>query len=505
MQATLSWIAPTSGANTYNIYRGTASGQESGAPLATGVTSPTYVDTDPALTPGQVYYYEVTAVLNGVEGAVSNEASATPTSPVPASPTIYSAVSTNTQIALSWSSVTYATTYNVYRGTTSGGESTTPVASGLSSLSYTDTGLTDGTTYFYTITAVGPGGTSPPSAEVAATPYAAPTGLAVIPGDVEALLTWLPVTGAATNGGGYIVYRSTTSGGPYTQVNGTPITGGNAYLDTSNDNGLVTGTAYYYVVAYLDGYGTLSSQSTQASATTVAAAGQWAISNTPTDSSSSPVYSANGHSSASTTNTTAIVSAGSAGPVSVDTPETATADCTGPWTATWVASNPTAEPGLYVLDEVQSQAVNDQDNGSGTGEASISITSGLSLATVDLDSAVALAGVPVITNTIDTSTAGIVNFGFGYALHSVTLTQTGSTSTAYTESKSNTVHIYHVFTPGYFVNNFASGATITLTFNTAAGSITAGSDAPPGTPSGVGWSAYGLVSDVFTDYVAGGN
>ena len=57
-----------------------------------------------------------------------------------------------------------ATSYNIYRGTTSGGEATTPVANTTSVL-YTDKGLSPSSTYFYNFTAVNACGESAHSAE----------------------------------------------------------------------------------------------------------------------------------------------------------------------------------------------------------------------------------------------------------------------------------------------------------------------------------------------------
>ena len=69
-----------------------------------------------------------------------------------------------------------ATSYNIYRGTTSGGEAATPVANTTSVL-YTDKGLSANTDYFYEFTAVNSCGESARSAEDSSkTPPPAPTG-----------------------------------------------------------------------------------------------------------------------------------------------------------------------------------------------------------------------------------------------------------------------------------------------------------------------------------------
>jgi hypothetical protein len=74
----------------------------------------------------------------------------------------------NGVVTLSWGAVSGATSYSVYRGTSAGGE--TLYQSGLSTTTYSDTGVTNGTTYFYQVSAVNAGGQSPRSAEVSATP-----------------------------------------------------------------------------------------------------------------------------------------------------------------------------------------------------------------------------------------------------------------------------------------------------------------------------------------------
>ncbi len=120
-----------------------------------------------------VQYTTVTdnALVSGIE-ILNGSSSPSPT--VPAAPTgpAASAASTS-QINLSWTASSDATSYNVKRSTTSGGSYTT-VATGLTGTSYTDTGLTNGTTYYYVVSAGNAIHESPVSAELAATPGSAP-------------------------------------------------------------------------------------------------------------------------------------------------------------------------------------------------------------------------------------------------------------------------------------------------------------------------------------------
>src|SRR5690349_14510969 len=69
-------------------------------------------------------------------------------------------------------------------------------------------------------------------------PRATPTGLTAMPGNAQVSLTWKASAGATT----YNVSRSTTSGGPYTQIANTVAT-------NDTDASLKNGTTYYYVVA----------------------------------------------------------------------------------------------------------------------------------------------------------------------------------------------------------------------------------------------------------------
>jgi fibronectin type III domain protein len=89
----------------------------------------------------------------------------------PPVPTGLTATAGNAQVQLSWNASTGATGYNVKRATTSGGPYTTIAA--VATTSFTNTGLTNGTTFFYVVSATNANGESANSSEVSATPLAA--------------------------------------------------------------------------------------------------------------------------------------------------------------------------------------------------------------------------------------------------------------------------------------------------------------------------------------------
>ena len=108
--------------------------------------------TDSGLTAGTSYSYTVSAVdSSGNEGAQSTAVQATTTGtnpglPAPSGLTVGTV--TSSSIALSWSAVSGASSYDVYRN------GTQVNSAAVTGTSYTDTGLATGTTYSYTVAAV---------------------------------------------------------------------------------------------------------------------------------------------------------------------------------------------------------------------------------------------------------------------------------------------------------------------------------------------------------------
>jgi beta-galactosidase len=183
---TLGWTAVTPPANCtvsfYNIYSSTTSGFTPSPSnlIASGITSASYADTGlPDLT---TYYFKVEAVdADGTSAASSQATASTPVTPpcstVPPAPGGLTATATSPNvIGLTWTPVTppancTISSYNVYRSTTSGftPSSGNLVANGVTTASYSNTGLTAYTTYYFVVEALDADGASAASAQATAT------------------------------------------------------------------------------------------------------------------------------------------------------------------------------------------------------------------------------------------------------------------------------------------------------------------------------------------------
>lgn len=166
---------------------------------------------------------------------------------VPSVPTGLSATAGNTQVTLTWNPTSGATSYNVFRSTSPGAEGTVAYSSPAGN-SYTDTGVTNGTTYYYKVSAANANGQSAQSSEVSAKPNippAAPSGLtAAAASGTVVNLAW---TNNATGATGNEIWRSTNN------ANFTKIVTTAATATTYSDTTAVKSTTYYYKVDATNG------------------------------------------------------------------------------------------------------------------------------------------------------------------------------------------------------------------------------------------------------------
>jgi len=209
--------------------------------------------------------YSITAVAIDEAGNVSARSTAVSvtvgsSATVPSAPTLTSATAGNGQVALAWSAPasnggSAISGYRVYRGTSSGAETLLTTLGVVTS--YTNTGLSNGSTYYYRVSALNSVGEGALSNELSATPVAAatvpsaPLNLAASsrrPHGVN--LAW---SAPASNGGsaisGYRVYRGTSSGAETLLTTLGVVT---SYTDTATSKG----TVYYYKVVAFNAVGT---------------------------------------------------------------------------------------------------------------------------------------------------------------------------------------------------------------------------------------------------------
>lgn len=189
--------------------------------------------------------------------------------PGPGAPANLTAVPGDHQLTLSWMSGGNSTEYQIYRGENkSDSEAVTPVGTttATTATTFTDTGLVNGTTYYYNVSATNAIGISPDSNEITAvpaippTPPATPAGVTATPGDGIVTVSWESVAGATA----YAIYRGTTAGGEAK----TPITTVPSPATSFTNTGLANGTAYYYKVAAVNSAGS-SAESAEVTATPI--------------------------------------------------------------------------------------------------------------------------------------------------------------------------------------------------------------------------------------------
>ena len=162
------------------------------------------------------------------------------------------------QVTLAWSAVSYASSYSAKRSSTGAAGSYSTIAT-TTGTSYLDTGLADGTTYFYVVSAsnsCGSSGDSSSSGGTTAPP--APTGFYGVGSSSYTTLYWNSTPGAYA----YQIKRANVSGGSYT-------TSGAIFAQSYTDSPLAEGTSYFYKVYAQSVSGAAGPDSSELSVSTI--------------------------------------------------------------------------------------------------------------------------------------------------------------------------------------------------------------------------------------------
>ena len=263
-QATVSFTAPNNaGKPAITSYTVTAADSTNGSRGGQSASGPSSGILVTGLTNGDSYTFTVTATNSAGTGPASAPSSPVVPSTVPGAPTGVSAQAGNTQATVSFTApnnggstiTSYTVTADDTTGTNGG-----QVVSGPSS-PITVTGLTNGDSYTFTVTATNANGTGPASsASNAVVPTAAAT-VPTAPQNPSARedasrgvdVSW---SAPASNGGSpitsYTLYRSTRSGSETAYVSVSCTSSSCTYHDSNTRHGY----RYYYKVAAVNAVGT---------------------------------------------------------------------------------------------------------------------------------------------------------------------------------------------------------------------------------------------------------
>jgi titin len=242
----LSWTSNSGGTESgFKIYKSTDGINFSWSDtIGTGVT--TY--TASSLANGKTYYFQVQSYNGAGNSASSNTASATTLIPPAAASSLTATASSATQINLSWTSNSggQETGFKIYQSTDGGVTFSWHDTVSTAVTTYSDTGLSASTTYYFEIVAysTAAGNGSPSNVASTATPAvpAAPSNLgATSSSSTQANLTW--TDNSYPQETGFKIYRSTDGGVTY----GWHDTVGQG-VTTYTDTGLNGGATYYYEV-----------------------------------------------------------------------------------------------------------------------------------------------------------------------------------------------------------------------------------------------------------------
>jgi fibronectin type 3 domain-containing protein len=247
----------------YQIFKGTTPGDMINAGSATAATY-----TASSLTPNTTYYFEIVADDTGHDLSTPSDQIAVTTLPIPAAPAnVVAKATSTTQIAVTWSENSPGgmpiQTYTIFRGTSPGNM---PQVAIRTTTSFTDTGLSANTTYYYAVQATDTGhDLSPMSATAQVTTPAAPAAPVNVAATANAAarvtVSWsenIPPGGLSIQS--YTIYRGTSPANmPQLAVRTT---------SPFSDSGVSPNTTYYYAITAADTGRDVSSRSATAQVAT---------------------------------------------------------------------------------------------------------------------------------------------------------------------------------------------------------------------------------------------
>jgi fibronectin type 3 domain-containing protein len=179
----------------------------------------------------------------------------------PSTAPVLAAQGVNSAVTVRWTPVLGATSYTVKRSTAGGAFSTVAT---VNAASFTNTGLTNGTTYTYTVSAANSLGATADSLPASATPapiaLPAPALLQATETGGVVKLIWAPTSSATS----YQIKRATSLAGPFELI----ATSGTA---TYSDSNVIPGTTYHYTVSATNSSGTSAPSAATLVAPTLAA------------------------------------------------------------------------------------------------------------------------------------------------------------------------------------------------------------------------------------------
>lgn len=236
----LSWNI-NSKADGYEIYRSQKAGDRGGV-VAT-VKDRKKLSVTVGTTPGTTYYYTVRPYIL-VDGSPAGNLYSEQVSGKTTlnAPSLKASSASYSSVKLTWNKVQGAQGYKVYRYSSSKKKyELIKTITRSDTLTYTNTGRTTGTTYYYKISAIRGSAEGDLSGKASAAPkLSVPTSFKAKAGKKSAAVSWKKVSGA----NGYVVYRSTKSKSGFKAVK--TITKGSTVKYTNKS--LKKGKTYYYKV-----------------------------------------------------------------------------------------------------------------------------------------------------------------------------------------------------------------------------------------------------------------